>query len=315
MNTVFFEVGGSIKDFDYKNNTIELNVPKELKKNIKKILITKVKIFEDINDKIADFLVNEGGILQSLSKEKMTWSDWKNLKESCKDCDNMTLENNGILMEFLCQYILPNIFDINILILYKDVSFESPEPGNDLLFFDMKGNVYIYEVKSKICDDFNHIQLKRKLKSAYTSLFCSKELKNHKKISIARETTTNLSLSNEIKEKLFLSLEKIEDVRNNIITLCEEKDIKLNLCIIGNGFDFTIEQLKDDLIEIINTSIYCKGNCEYNDKKNKKCTVNRLKKSIILNIISIEFDTKLDISTLNNNIVTIIEEKGLDVRC
>lgn len=302
-------------NYNFKNNSQEIIVPKELLSNVKKIFCTKVKIDDDINKKLAEFLINDNGILNVLSKDSMSWIDWKHLKESCKSCSYRAIENNGILMEFLCQYILPNIFEIESLILYKDPSFEDPESGNDLLFFDTNGNVYIYEVKSKISSDFSHIQLKQKIKYAYTSLFCSKELKNHKKIATARNVTDTLDLNNNIKDKIYGLLEKIEDAGGNISDLCNKDDIYMNICIISNGFQYTENEILDDLIDCINTSVYCKGSCEHIDRVNGICKINRLIKTIILNIISIEFNSELNINKLNNNIIKIIDDKGLDLRC
>jgi len=302
-------------NYNFKNNSQEIIVPKELLSNVKKIFCTKVKIDDDINKKLAEFLINDNGILNVLSKDSMSWIDWKHLKESCKSCSYRAIENNGILMEFLCQYILPNIFEIESLILYKDPSFEDSESGNDLLFFDTNGNVYIYEVKSKISSDFSHIQLKQKIKYAYTSLFCSKELKNHKKIATARNVTDTLDLNNNIKDKIYGLLEKIEDAGGNISDLCNKDDIYMNICIISNGFQYTENEILDDLIDCINTSVYCKGSCEHIDRVNGICKINRLSKTIILNIISIEFNSELDINKLNNNIIKIIDDKGLDLRC
>lgn len=302
-------------NYNFKNNSQEIIVPKELLSNVKKIFCTKVKIDDDINKKLAEFLINDNGILNVLSKDSMSWIDWKHLKESCKSCSYRAIENNGILMEFLCQYILPNIFEIESLILYKEPSFEDPESGNDLLFFDTNGNVYIYEVKSKISSDFSHIQLKQKIKYAYTSLFCSKELKNHKKIATARNVTDTLDLNNNIKDKIYGLLEKIEDAGGNISDLCNKDDIYMNICIISNGFQYTENEILDDLIDCINTSVYCKGSCEHIDRVNGICKINRLSKTIILNIISIEFNSELNINKLNNNIIKIIDDKGLDLRC
>lgn len=304
-----------MKNYNFKKELKEISVPNELILNAKKILSSEVKIDGDINQILAEFLVNDDGVLNVLSKEEMSWIDWKQLKESCKSSSNMIIENNGILMEFLCQYILPNIFNIKSLILYQEPSFESPENGNDLLFFDTDGNIFIYEVKSKISDDFSHTTLKAKIKNAYTSLFCSKEMKNHKKISIARKVTNNLEISDEVKDKIFSLLEKVEDVEGNIIDLCEDKEIFLNICIISNGFQYTELELKNDLIDSITSSVYCKSNCEYLDKDNGVCKINRLSKTIVLNIISIEFNTELNINDLNDNIIQIIDDKGLDIRC
>lgn len=304
-----------MNNYDFMKELKELSVPSELMSNIKKIFSSVVKIDGDINKILAEFLVNEEGILNVLSKQQMSWIDWKQLKESCKSSASMTIENNGILMEFLCQYILPSIFNIKSLILYQEPSYESPENGNDLLFFDTNGNIFIYEVKSKISDDFSHIELKSKIKNAYTSLFCSKEIKNHKKISIARNVTTNLEISDQIKDKIFSLLEKVEDVEGNIINLCGDKEIFLNICIISNGFQYTELELKNDLIDSITSSVYCKSNCEYIDKENRICKINRLSKTIVLNIISIEFNTELNINDLNSNIIKIIDDKGLDIRC
>lgn len=64
---------------------------------------------------------------------------------------------------------------------------------------------------------------------------------------------------------------------------------------------------------MIKTSTYCKRGCK--NLVDGKCNINRLDKSIIFNIISIEFSTELDINLLNNNIVKLIEDKGLDIRC
>lgn len=304
-----------MNNYNFKKQLKEISVPIELISNIKKILSSEVKIDGDINRILAEFLVNDGGILNVLSKEEMGWFDWKQLKESCKSSSNMTIENNGILMEFLCQYILPNIFNIKSLILYQEPSFESPENGNDLLFFDSDGNIFIYEVKSKISDDFGHITLKAKIKNAYTSLFCSKEMKNHKKISIARKVTSDLEILDEVKDKIFSLLEKVEDVEGNIIDLCEDEEIFLNICIISNGFQYTELELKKDLIDSIRTSVYCKSNCEYLDKDNRVCRINHLSKTVVLNIINIEFNTELNINNLNDNIIQIIDDKGLDIRC
>ena len=301
--------------YNFKNNSKEIIVPEKLLSNIKKIFCTKVKIDDDINERLASFLIDDDGILNVLSKNNMTWSDWKNLKESCKSCSARTIENNGILMEFLCQYILPKIFNIESLILYQEPDYESPESGNDLLFFDSNGNVFIYEVKSKISNEFSHTQLKEKIKHAYTSLFCSKELKNHKKISIARRVTGNLDINDVTKDKIYKLLEKIEDVGGNISDLCDEDDIYMNICIVSNGFQYTEEEILGDLVSCINTSVYCKISCEYIDKENKICKINRLSKTIILNIISVEFSSELDINKLNSNIIRIIDDRGLDLRC
>lgn len=301
--------------YNFKNNSKEIIVPEKLLSNIKKIFCTKVKIDDDINERLASFLIDDDGILNVLSKNNMTWSDWKNLKESCKSCSARTIENNGILMEFLCQYILPKIFNIESLILYQEPDYESPESGNDLLFFDSNGNVFIYEVKSKISNEFSHTQLKEKIKHAYTSLFCSKELKNHKKISIARRVTGNLDINDVTKDKIYKLLEKIEDVGGNISDLCDEDDIYMNICIVSNGFQYTEEEILGDLVSCINTSVYCKNSCEYIDKENKICKINRLSKTIILNIISVEFSSELDINKLNSNIIRIIDDRGLDLRC
>lgn len=302
-------------NYDFKKSSEEIIVPISLLSNVEKIFCTKVNINEDINEKLAAFLINDGGILNVLTKDKMNWIDWKQLKKSCKSCSAKSIENNGILMEFLCQYILPNIFDIKSLILYQEPSYESPENGNDILFFDCKGNVFIYEVKSKISNEFSHTELKEKIKHAYTSLFCSKELKNHKKISIARNVTSNLELDDVTKDKIFALLEKIEDAEENISDLCIEDDIFMNICVISNGFQYTNEEILNDLNNAINTSVYCKNTCEYNDKENKICKINRLGKTFILNIISIEFSTELNINKLNENIIKIIDDKGLDVQC
>ncbi len=304
-----------MKFCELKKHINEIVVPKELLSNIKKIFSSKIKINGDVNQILADFLVNGGGILNVLSKKQMSWIDWRHLKKSCESSSGMTIENNGILMEFLCQYILPNIFNIKSLILYQEPSFESPENGNDLLFFDEYGNIFIYEVKSKISNYFGHIVLKEKIKNAYTSLFCSKEIKNNKKISIARNVTDNLEIDNNMKDKLFRLLEAIEDVKGNIVDLCSNEDIFLNICIVSNGFEYTEEELKNDLVHAVQSSVYCKKNCKYIDKINGICKINRLGKSVILNIISVEFNTELNINSLNSNIIKIIDDKGLDVRC
>jgi len=300
-------------DYRYKEHTREIKVPLELEKNIEKIFSTSV-IINNINEELAKFLVDDNGILSALNKEIMTWTDWKYLKESCKSSSRMTFENNGILMEFLCQYILPNIFDINSLLLYQEPSFEDPEGGNDLLFFDSKGNVFIFEVKSKISNNYSHTELKKVIKKGYTSLFCSSEIKNHKKICIARKITEDLYLSKSKKDIIFDSLETIEEVEGNIISLCNNDKIFLNICIIGNGFNYTDEELREDLKDALFSNNYCKRNCKYNDTTNHNCTINRLQKSFILNIISIEFPEELSVTELNNKIIQRIEIGKLDVQ-
>lgn len=302
-----------MENFKFDEKIEEYSVPDILTNNIKKILSTKIIIDTDINYELADYFVNKGGILDVLVKEKMNWIDWKQLKESCKSASSMTIENNGILMEFLSQNYLSYFFNIKSLIYYERVSYESPENGNDLLFFDDNGNVYIFEVKSKISSNFSHTYLKEKIKNAYTSLFCSKEMKNHEKLAIARDSIDGIKLDDSFKDKVFDILERIEDVKGEFIDLCNEENIILNICIIGNGFNYTEEQIKDDLIDLIFKSVYCKSNCPY--KYKQKCIIEKLKKSIILNIVSIEFNSDLNISLLNDNIVKIIDEKGLDKRC
>ena len=89
----------------------------------------------------------------------------------------------------------------------------------------------------------------------------------------------------------------------------------MNICIISNGFQYTELELKNDLIDSITSSVYCKSNCEYIDKENGICKINRLSKTVVLNIISIEFNTELNINDLNSNIIEIIDDKGLDIRC
>ena len=112
-----------------------------------------------------------------------------------------------------------------------------------------------------------------------------------------------------------MEIKLVEDVEGNIIDLCKDKEIFLNICIISNGFQYTELELKNDLIDSITSSVYCKSNCEYHDKNNGVCKINRLSKTIVLNIISIEFNTELNINDLNDNIIQIIDDKGLDIRC
>lgn len=300
-------------NYKYKENTREIAVPLELKNNIDKISTTKV-IVRNVNEELAKFLVDENGIMSALDKESMSCHDWKYLKESCRNSQRMTFENNGILMEFLCQYILSDIFAINSLILFQEPDYETPESGNDLLFFDSKGNVFIFEIKSKLSDTFSHSELKKTIKKGYTSLFCSSEIKNHKKICIARNITDKLEIPESKKETIFSSLEKIEEVEGNIIGLCNDDNIFLNICVIGNGFNYTDEELGIDLIDALLSNVYCKTNCKYNDTINNKCTINRLQKSFVLNIISVEFPEELNIVSLNNEIINRIDERKLDVK-
>lgn len=302
-----------MKTHNFNDDIREIEVPEKLKSNIKKIYISKSSFEQDINEVVANFLVNDDGILDVLAMEKMSWIDWKNLKGSCEHAKSMSIKNNGILMEFLSQNILPKIFNINSLILYQEPNFESPENGNDLLFYDENGNVFVFEVKSKLSKEVGHLELKEKIKNAYTSLFCSKELKNKKKISIARKVTTGLNILDSTRQKLFNLLERIDNVQGEIIELCSESEIFLNICIIGNGFECTDEEVQNDIIDALNSSIYCKAKCKYNDLEKNACTIDILSKSIILNIISIEFNTELNIIDLNNCIIKIIDEKGLDV--
>ena len=243
----------------------------------------------------------------------MSWIDWKNLKRSCERSKSMSIKNNGILMEFLSQNILPKIFNIDSLILYQEPDFESPENGNDLLFFDSNGNVFVFEIKSKISKNFDHFELKKKIKNAYISLFCSKEIKNQKKISIARKVASGLAVIDTTRHKIFDLLEKIDDVEGEIINLCSSNEIFLNICVIGNGFNCTDEEIQEDLVDALSTSVYCKKTCKYNDLDKNVCTIGLLSKSIILNIISIEFDTELNIVDLNDCIIKLIDDKELDI--
>ena len=302
-----------MSSLNYKKQITEYAVTNELVDNIKKIISTKFIIETDVNLELANYFVNNGGILDVLSKDSMSWFEWKQLKESCKSATTMTIENNGILMEYLSQNFLTDFLNIYSLIYYEEPSFESPENGNDLIFFNTAGNIFIFEVKSKISSNCTHIYLKKKIKDAYTSLFCSEELKNHKKISLARKLITGIDVQEDIRDKIFDLLQEVEKVNSNIIDLCNNKDIFLNICIVGNGFNYTEEELKEDLIDVIKTSTYCKRGCK--NLVDGKCNINRLDKSIIFNIISIEFSTELDINLLNNNIVKLIEDKGLDIRC
>ena len=50
------------------------------------------------------------------------------------------------------------------------------------------------------------------------------------------------------------------------------------------------EELQKDLIESINTAVYCDSKCANKDCVKNICKLNILNKSIILNIVSVEFD-------------------------
>ena len=137
-----------MRTHNFNDDLHEIEVPEKLKSNIKKIFVSKTKFEHNINEVVANFLINDGGNLDVLAMNTMSWIDWKNLKRSCERSKSMSIKNNGILMEFLSQNILPKIFNIDSLILYQEPDFESPENGNDLLFFDSNGNGFVFEIKS-----------------------------------------------------------------------------------------------------------------------------------------------------------------------
>lgn len=302
--------------YDYKKNTREIIVPNKLKNKIKNIFVSRISYNENINDIIAEFLIKDRGILLTLGKSLMTWTDWRQLKMSCLEAGNKTFSNNGILMEFLSHYILPNVFNLHSLLSFEIPSYETPESGNDLIFFDSNCELFIFEIKSKVSNDFSKNELKIKIKNAFTSLFCSKEIKNAKKIKIARDSVEEgLDLTEEEKEKIFYQLDKLESSEGKIIDLVDDEYIKFNICIIGNGFDVDDVTLINELPNLINTTIYCKSDCCYRDKDNHICMINQLDKMVVLNIVNIEFNRELDLVLLNSKIVDLINSEGLDKRC
>ncbi|MCI9280212.1 MAG: hypothetical protein HFJ02_05400 [Bacilli bacterium] len=305
-----------MRNYDYKKNTREISVPNDLKNKIKNIFVSKIYYDANINDIIAEFLIRDRGILLALGKNLMTWTDWRQLKISCLQANTKTFSNNGILMEFLSHYILPNVFNLHSLLCFEIPSYEAPESGNDLIFFDSNCDLFIFEVKSKVSNDFSKNELKNKIKNAFTSLFCSKEIKNAKKIKIARDSVEEgLDLTEEEKEKIFYQLDKIELSEGNIIDLVDDEYIKFNICVIGNGFDVDDESLIYELPSLINTTVYCKSDCCYKDKDNHICMINQLEKMMVLNIVNIEFNRELDLVSLNDKIVNLINLEGLDKRC
>ena len=305
-----------MQNYDYKKNTREISVPNDLKNKIKNIFVSKISYDANINDIIAEFLIKKRGILLVLGKNIMTWTDWRQLKISCLQANTKTFSNNGILMEFLSHYILPNVFNLHSLLCFEIPSYENPESGNDLIFFDSNCELFIFEVKSKVSNDFSKKELKNKIKNAFTSLFCSKEIKNAKKIKIARDSVEEgLDLTEEEKEKIFYQLDKIESSEGNIIDLVDDEYIKFNICIIGNGFDVDDESLIYELPSLINTTVYCKNDCCYKDKDNHIFMINQLEKMMVLNIINIEFNRELDLVSLNSKIADLINLEGLDKRC
>lgn len=176
--------------------------------------------------------------------------------------------------------------------------------------------MYNYDYKKNTREIIVPNELKNKIKNAFTSLFCSKEIKNAKKIKIARDSVEEgLDLTEEEKEKIFYQLDKLESSEGKIIDLVDDEYIKFNICIIGNGFDVDDITLINELPNLINTTVYCKSDCCYRDKDNHICMINQLDKMVVLNIVNIEFNRELDLVSLNGKIVDLINSEGLDKRC
>ena len=102
--------------------------------------------------------------------------------------------------------------------------------------------------------------------------------------------------------------------RNNFEELSKKDNITLNICLIGNGFNITQNELNQNLYRYINTTLECKNNCTNVDREKNKCLIDRLNNIKIINIISLEFAKELELTELNKQIVKKIEEEGLDNR-
>lgn len=301
-------------DFNFKDQK-SYDVPKNLEEKIQRICITNVYVNEDVNEILSEFLVKERNIKKILFKDDLNWIDWKNLKTSCNNAQDMAFKNNGILMEFLGQIIITQMFNIRSLIKYHTPNFETPEQGTDIIFYNDNLDIFIYEVKSKVSRNNNIEEFCKKIKNALTSLYCAKELRNQKKLALAREEIQeSIILNKENKDKLFNIIQEIDDNNNDFEKLSEKENITLNICVIGNGFDITQDELNNNLYKYIYSTLACKENCANADRIKNKCLIDRLSNIKIINVISLEFAKELELSELNKQIVKRIEEEGLDIR-
>lgn len=291
------------------------NVPSDIEGKIENICVTNLYINEDINEVLGEYLVTKRNIRKILFKDELTWIDWKQLKNSCNNASNAAFKNNGILMEFIGQIIITEMFNIESLIKYHNPNFETPEQGTDIIFYDDNLEVFIYEVKSKVSRNSDINEFCKKIKNALTSLYCARELRNQKKLAIARETIQDsIILNKEKKDALFNIIEQIDENNNNFEELGKKDNITLNICLIGNGFNINQKDLNENLSQYINSTFACKDGCNNADKIQNKCLVNRLANIKIINMISLEFAKELDLNELNKQIVKKIEEEGLDNR-
>lgn len=303
-----------MEKFNIKDKII-YKVPSNISGKIESISVLNLYINKDINEVLAEYLVTERNIKKILLKKELTWIEWRQLKKSCESALTATLKNNGILMEFIGQILIAEIFNIESLIKYNNPNYETPEQGIDIIFYNENLEIFIFEVKSKVSDNNNISEFCGKIKNALTSLYCAKELRNQKKLAIARETINDsVALNKEKKDILFNLLEQIEDNDEDFEELSKKDNITLNICLIGNGFNITQEEINNNLGKFINSTRECKSNCKNADKDHDKCLINKLGNIKIINMISLEFAKELELEELNKQIIKKIEEEGLDSR-
>lgn len=297
--------------FNIKDKII-YEVPSNISGKIESIEVLNLYIDKDINEILAEYLVTERNIKKILLKKELTWIEWRQLKKSCESALTAVLKNNGILMEFIGQILIGEIFNIESLIKYHNPNYETPEQGMDIIFYNENLEIFIFEVKSKVSNSNNISEFCGKIKNALTSLYCAKELRNEKKLAIARETINDsIALNKEKKDTLFNLLEEIEDNDEDFEELSEKDNITLNICLIGNGFNITQEEINNNLEQFIYSTRECKSNCKNADKVSDKCLINKLGNIKIINMISLEFAKELELEELNKQIIKKIEEEGL----